>query len=179
MGVPESTDASLFEALLRLYRPDAALDAQLKAAGVDLDHLARKYRPEQWATAVGLYTRALYPDGDVRRFGRDFAAAFGDTLTGTLVKATLPLIGPARLLERWPLFVRIGRPDVVLTVKRVGPNAFEIHSVDPVRIPAAFNLGLLDYVFETMKVRATLTLAHDADGEARVHCSWELRPAPA
>ena len=172
MAAAESTDASLFEALLRLHRPDAALTAQLAALGVDVHHLARKYRPDQWAAALALFQQAFYPDGDHRRFGYEFAGAFGDTLTGTLVKATLPLIGPKRLLERWPVFVRIGRPDVALTVKAVGPRAFEIHSVDPVRVPTGFNLGLLDCVFEHMGTRATLTLEHDVDGEARVRVAW-------
>ncbi len=169
-------DGSLFEAIARAHRPDAALTEKLSELGVDLGRLEINYRAPVWAQALELFRAARYPalpaEQGYRRLGFDFAQSYSQTMVGALLIATLPLLGPARLLHRWPRFVRMGRTDVTLTVTESGPNAISVHSIDPARVPAAFNLGIFDYVFERMKVKVTMQVEREAGDEALVHYRW-------
>lgn len=176
--VPEErgADGSLFEALERMHAPDAALRQRLGALGVDLDRLDGAYPSSQWAGAVKLFREARYPEleekAGLRRLGYDFAKAFGQTVSGALLLATLPLFGPENLLNRWPRFVRMGRTDVVLTVTSAGPHSISIHSVDPALVPAVFNIGMFDFVFERMRAQVTIALVSEDGPVAVMEFSW-------
>jgi uncharacterized protein (TIGR02265 family) len=171
-----AVDSSLFEALFRVKPPDEALTAQLHALGIDAAHLASHYRAAQWRAVVELYRHHLFPDdlGSVghRKLGLALANAFGGTLTGRLLAATLPLLNPMQLLRRWPRFVRMGRTDVTLNVVELGERSVRLESFDPVDVPMEVNFGLLEYCFERMGERVELKIvSHEAE-QYVVHCSW-------
>jgi uncharacterized protein (TIGR02265 family) len=171
-----AVDGSLLEALFRVKAPDAALAAKLRALDIDATHLATHYRASQWSAVVELYRHHLFPTdlGDVghRKLGWALANAFGGTLTGRLLIATLPLLNPMQLLRRWPRFVRMGRTDVTLNVVEIDARSVRLESFDPVDLPMEVNFRLLEYCFERMGARVELkVVSHDA-GQSVVHCTW-------
>lgn len=170
-------DGSLFEALFRVEAPSGALLAALSALGVEPSRLAQKYPSTRWVRALDLYRAHLFPslpapEGN-RRLGMALGRGYGQTLSGSLVLVTLPLFSPQRLLRTWPRLVRMGRTDVTLHVTDTGPRSADLHSVDPVAVPAELNLGLLDFAFGHMKVRANFELEFIAGPmEVVVHVTW-------
>ena len=175
MEAPGS-DGSLLEALFRITRPEGELLAALRALNIDPDQLAAKYTSRQWVQALELYRRHLFSSLDVaegnRKLGHALAMGFTQTISGTLLLATLPLFSPQRLLRNWPRLVRMGRTDVELDVTETGPRSADIHSKDPVDVPAALNLGMLEFAFERLGVRARFEVELLGPGEVVMHCSW-------
>lgn len=170
-------DGSLFEALFRVEAPSGALLTAITGLGVEPARLAPRYPSTTWVRTLELYRAHLFPslpepEGN-RRLGAALARGFGQTLSGALVLATLPLFSPQRLLRSWPRLVRMGRTDVSLHVTDTGPRSADLHSIDPVGVPAEINLGLLDFAFEHMKVRANFVLEPISGAtEVVVHVTW-------
>ena len=173
---PLAVDSSLFEALIRIKVPDAALTEKLRALGVDPTNLAASYRATQWRAVIDVYREHLYPQDLApvghRKLGWALANAFGGTLTGRLLGATLPLLNPMQLLRRWPRFVRMGRTDVTLNVVELDHRSVRLESSDPVDVPMELNFGLLEYCFERMGERLELKTLSHVGGDAVVLCSW-------
>jgi len=109
-----------FEALfVRGLQVDAALAADLRAAGFDPAQPQVRYPERVFKACVVAAHRRLYPaqrEAEAHReLGRIFLRGFRTTLVGRVVGAMLPLMGPVRLLGRMPEYLRLG--DAVLTVK--------------------------------------------------------------
>ena len=109
-----------FEALfVRGLQVDAALAADLRAAGFDLAQQQVRYPERVFKACVDAAHRRLYPgqrEAEAHReLGRIFMRGFRTTLLGKVICAMLPLMGPVRLLGRMPEYLRLG--DAVLTVK--------------------------------------------------------------
>jgi uncharacterized protein (TIGR02265 family) len=169
-------DGSLFEAVFRVEPPTGVLRAGLVALGIDPRNLAPKYRSTLWVQALALYRAHLFPSLPVaagnRQLGVALARGYGQTISGALLVATLPLLRPQQLLRQWPRFVRMGRTDVTLEVTETGARSADIHSIDPVGVPAELNLGLLDFAFERMKEVPTYRVEGSGPQDVLVHCAW-------
>jgi uncharacterized protein (TIGR02265 family) len=122
-----------------------------------------------------LYRDQLFPldyTTGYRRLGYALAQGYASTFSGRMFLVALPMLTPLQLLWRWPRFVRMGRTDVELDVTELGPRAITITSRDPVDVPMDLNLGLLDFIFEKMKVRVTHEVGPTLDGVVTVTFRW-------
>lgn len=153
---PTGAEGSMFEGLFRARAPDVELSKALRELGVDVTRLSPQYPSLTWAKSLAAVRRAWYPelneDDGMRRIGVDFATGFQHTIGGKLVLATLPLLNPRMVLLRWPRMVKLGRSDMLYDAAQLGPRAVRLEATDPAGVSPWFSVGILDYLFERLKV---------------------------
>ncbi|ATB28321.1 DUF2378 family protein [Melittangium boletus] len=110
--------SSVFEGLfIRGLAPHGALARALVAEGYDPRCPEMDYPIGVWKRCVIQARRMVYGelnDADAHRLlGRKLCEGFSETLVGRVAAVALPMIGPARVMERLPrYFAMMGRPDI-------------------------------------------------------------------
>ncbi len=153
---------SAFEGLfVRALPPEPAFHADLKAMGVDVERLLPQYPVKVWNEAVAVARRHFFPGHTVQQadwqLGRLFIQGFLDTLAGRVAGAILPVVGPARMLERTQRSFAMARSNFRVTVQVVGETErrllFEDMSPQP-----EFTGGIIEAGLERTWVRAEVTV---------------------
>ena len=165
--------ASLFEGLfVRGLPANSAFHAALKKMGVDLARLSPQYPVEVWQEAMAVARQHFFA-GHPRakadwQLGRIFAKGFLDTMVGKVIAVTLPMLGTARLVERLPRHMAMGRPDMIVTVTQVGPTERRVNIEALYPLPD-FMAGCLEVLMERTKAQPQVEVV------ARTDMSYVLR----
>ena len=164
---------SMFEGLfVRALPPEPAFHADLKAVGVDVERLLPQYPMRVWLEALAVARRHYFPGHTQqqadRLLGRLFVQGFLDTLAGRVAGALLPMVGPARMLDRAERNISIGRPDIRVTVQVVGETERLLLFEDAAPLPD-FAAGSIAVGLERARAQAEVTV------EDRQATSYVLR----
>jgi uncharacterized protein (TIGR02265 family) len=132
-----TTAGFVFEAtFLRGLDCPPALHEALSGIGVELDALEARYPSVTWIAALDLARGYLArPDETAamveRRVGRALFEGSLLTLPGRLLAAALPHMRPWGLLARTPMYVRMGRDDLVVEVDDADHRCLRLTVQDP------------------------------------------------
>jgi len=109
---------------VRALPPDPSFHAELMAVGVDVDRLLPRYPLKVWLDGMAVARRHFFPGHTEQQanwlLGRLFLQGFVDTMVGRVAGSLLPMLGPARMLERTQRHFALARPDIRVTVQVVG-----------------------------------------------------------
>jgi len=157
---------------VRALPPEPAFHADLKAVGVDVEKLLPQYPLTVWLEAVAVARRHFFPGHTVQQadwqLGRLFTQGFLNTMVGRALGVMLPMLGPARQLDRVERNFALARPDVRITVQVVGESERLLLFKD-VAPMADFSGGVIEAGQERAQARAEVTV------EDRQATSYVLR----
>jgi uncharacterized protein (TIGR02265 family) len=159
---------------VRALPPDPAFHAELKSVGVDVDRLLPRYPLKTWIDGMAVARRHFFPGHTEQQgnwlLGRLFLLGFLDTMVGRVAGSLLPVLGPARMLERTQRHFALARPDMRVTVQVVGETERRL-LFEGGQTPAAadFAGGILEAGLERTRTRAEVTV------EDRQATSYVLR----
>jgi uncharacterized protein (TIGR02265 family) len=154
-----SVRGSAFEALLvRMLHPSGRFADELRAAGYDPSAPPRPEYPRAvWVACVQLASRhtfpSLSPEAAMRQLGQRFVESYRQTLTGKLVSATLPMMGPATVLLRMPRVWAGIQPGLRLQVTEVAPREWTF-AFEERGLLTDFCTGILEGVLAMIRVRS-------------------------
>jgi uncharacterized protein (TIGR02265 family) len=167
----------MVEGLFRARPADEALAQKLAKLGVDLKRLEPRYPSLTWAKVLETTRLHWFPslnaDDGTYQVGLEFARGFQQTIGGKLVVATLPLLRPLTLLQRWPRMVKLGRSDVDFTATKTSSNSARIDSMDPAGVSPYFSVGILAFIFERLKVTPRLRVERPTPTSFVLHYEWD------
>jgi uncharacterized protein (TIGR02265 family) len=171
-----------FEGLFELeLKPGPALADALRQAGYDLGDPQEKYTLEVWQRCVDAGRQHLYPDlpqaqGD-RRMGQHFVRGFARTLVGQVYAAATPMLGPDRVLARFPRFLMTVRDDLLLGMDWLGPQRWRVRVSDP-KVPSPeFHAGVMEQVLLLAGCIPDVSV-EARDGTYALLVSWRLQTPP-
>ena len=165
--------SSVFEGLfVRGLEPNSQLARALGAEGYDPRCPEIDYPVQVWKRCVALARDLAYgelSDADAYRIlGRKLTQGFADTLVGRVAAVALPMIGPARVVERLPRYLAMmGRPDLEVQLVSVGERARRITIPDTHNRPE-FIAGALEVALERAHVQPIISV------EDRSHLGFRL-----
>lgn len=165
--------SSVFEGLfVRGLTPHPALARALEAEGYDPRCPDVDYPVQVWKRCVTLARTLVYPalpDADAYRLlGRRLAEGFAETLVGRVAAVALPMIGPARVLERLPRYLAMmGRPELEVRLVSAGERARYVSLPDTHNRPELM-AGGLETALERAHVQPIISV------EERSHLGYRL-----
>jgi uncharacterized protein (TIGR02265 family) len=153
---------SAFQGLfVRALPPEPDFHADLKAVGVDVEKLLPQYPVTVWLEALAVARRHFFPGHTVQQadwqLGRLFTQGFLNTMVGRAMGVMLPMLGPARLLDRVERNFAMARPDVRVTVQVVGETERLLLFKDVAPQPD-FSGGVIEAGQERARVQAQVTV---------------------
>ncbi|MBF5045747.1 MULTISPECIES: DUF2378 family protein [Myxococcaceae] len=158
----------LFESLfVRGLEVDAALAADLRAAGFDAQHVQVRYPAQVFTRCVAVAQRRLYPglseEAAQRELGHAFVRGFLKTLVGRVIGAMLPLMGPQRLLGRMPEYMRLGDAPLSVKLRELGPHDYALDYTHETQALPHLLAGIVEEALAlTRTVAQVETQVHDA-----------------
>jgi uncharacterized protein (TIGR02265 family) len=165
--------SSVFEGLfVRGLEPNSQLARALGAEGYDPRCPEIDYPVQVWKRCVALARDLAYGElGDAdayRILGRKLTQGFTETLVGRVAAVALPMVGPARVVERLPRYLAMmGRPDLDVQLVSVGERARRITIPDTHNRPE-FIAGALEVALERAHVQPIISV------EDRSHLGFRL-----
>jgi uncharacterized protein (TIGR02265 family) len=174
---PESlTRGTAFEGLfVRALQPTGAFAEALRAAGYEVGSPPRaEYPTRVWQACVDLARRHTFPqlprpEGE-RRLGERFMDGFFQTLSGKLLGATLPVLGPDTVMQRLPRLWASSQPNMGVATTRVAERHWTV-TLRERGVMADFCVGVISAVLKRTRVEPELVVAeHDAE-----HCVLTVR----
>jgi uncharacterized protein (TIGR02265 family) len=148
----ETTDNAAFEGLFqRALKPEGAFAEQLRVAGYDLSKPLTRYPTRVWRACLEVARRHVHPskspEEGMRLLGHAFIAGFFDTIIGKLVAVALPLLGPERLIQKFPKYWEATRPGVTIETMVDSPTRHRLLFRDPHPMPD-FVAGIIQAALE-------------------------------
>jgi|JI10StandDraft_1071094.scaffolds.fasta_scaffold42712_3 uncharacterized protein (TIGR02265 family) len=136
-------DNALFEGLfVRALAVSGPLADELAALGYDLKRPQPRYPASVLVACLGAAHRGLAPELEegeaLRQFGTRFVEGFRQTILGRVATTALPILGPARFLQKLPGRFRSIRHDASVTVEATGAHSARLVFNDPVPLGAFF-----------------------------------------
>ncbi len=136
-------DNALFEGLfVRALEVSGPLTNELARLGYDVKRPQPGYPASVLVACLGAAHRALAPDRDeseaLRQFGTRFVEGFRQTILGRVATTALPILGPARFLQKLPGRFRSIRHDATATVESTGARSARLVFTDPVQLGPFF-----------------------------------------
>ncbi len=124
-----SVEALLVRGLARSMTPE--LKEKLKQTGIDLGRpLLPGYPSDLWQRAIEVVGHSLFPDltkADAQwKLGESTVYGFEETLLGKAMIGFSRVVGPRRILLRFPTMSRASNNFSHMAVKEVSPTEFEI-----------------------------------------------------
>ncbi len=142
----------VFEGLfVRGMQPHPALAQALAQEGYDPRCPEVDYPVQVWKRCVAIARDLAYGElGDAEAYrilGRKLTEGFVETLVGRVAAVALPMVGPARVIERLPRYLAMmGRPDLTVHLVAMGERARRVSIPDthnrPELIAGAIEAGL-------------------------------------
>ncbi|NVJ08687.1 DUF2378 family protein [Myxococcus sp. AM001] len=169
--------ASVFEGLfVRGLRAEGRLAQELVTLGYDSRKPELDYPIALWQQAVALARRERYAElGDedaYRQLGRRSALGFAQTLVGRVTAVALPMIGPARALERLPRYLAMmGRSDVDVSLASEGERGRRLSLSDRYNKPDLM-AGGLEGMLELANARPRIIVEERSSGGYRLFVRW-------
>jgi uncharacterized protein (TIGR02265 family) len=165
--------SSVFEGLfVRGLEPNSQLMRALAAEGYDPKCPEVEYPVQVWKRCVALARDLAYgPLGDAdayRLLGRKLTEGFSNTLVGRVAAVALPMLGPARVMERLPRYLAMmGRSDLEVQMLSVSERARRVTIPDTHNRPE-FVAGALEVALERAHSQPIITV------EDRSHLGFRL-----
>lgn len=169
--------ASVFEGLfVRSLQVDGRLAQELEALGYDSRKPELDYPILTWQRAVAVARRERYAAlGDeeaYRQLGRQGVSGFAQTLVGRVAAVALPMIGPARALERLPRYLAMmGRSDVDVSLSSEGERGRRLSLSDRYTKPDLM-AGGLEALLELANARPRILVEERSSGGYRLFVRW-------
>jgi uncharacterized protein (TIGR02265 family) len=145
--------SSVFEGLfVRGLEPHASLTGMLEKEGYDPRCPDVDYPITVWKRCVTQARYLAYPslsDAEAYRIlGRKLAEGFANTLLGRVAVVGLPMIGPARVVERLPRYLSMmGRPELQVQTVSLGERARRV-TLSDIYNPPELIAGALEVALE-------------------------------
>lgn len=170
------TDGSILEGMFsRALRPEGDFARALRQAGYDRHGVRARYPSSVWRATLEVARAHVHPElterEAYRRLGGLLADGWLATFTGRLVAVGLPVLGPARALERFPDYFMRARPGVRVTSTREAERAFVLAFEDPWSIPD-FTAGFIAGCGVHTGVRAEVDVTLRAPGGFSLRVYW-------
>ncbi|WP_426752483.1 DUF2378 family protein [Myxococcus sp. Y35] len=125
MTTEVTVQSTLFESLVRLAKPDAALQAEFLAAGFDMDKPRASYPSAVFIACQDAVVRHRFAGMDrksaYRELGRGLVRSYFDTMVGKVVGIALKVAGPERAMKRVGLSFSSVFDPVDIQVESQGP----------------------------------------------------------
>lgn len=169
--------ASVFEGLfVRGLKAQGRLAQELEALGYHMKKPEMDYPNALWQRAVALARQEVYPElGEeeaYRQLGRQLVTGFAETLIGRVAAVALPMVGPARALERVPRYLTMmGRTDIEVTLSPVGERGRRIHLMDRYNRPDLM-AGGLERMLELTSVQPRINVEERSAEGYRLLIRW-------
>ncbi len=171
--VPVSVMEGLF---VRGIKAQGALVERLVSLGYDPRQPEVTYPITTYQKCISAARYELYPslsdEEAYRKLGRYLANGFLETLVGKVVGVAMPMIGPARVVERIPRYVSVmGRPDMVVRITPVGERGRRVHFGDTYNHPD-FMAGNLEVALERASTTPTVVVEERTSEGYRLLARW-------
>lgn len=175
---PEAVaEGALIEALyVHALQPSGRFREELLAIGLDLGRIRPRYPAQVWVRAVDVARRHVYPaETDavaLRSLGRLTMKGFFSTITGKMLSSTLSFVSARGFITLTPRFMKMGRPDVRVSVSWKGERAALIEVSDEERFPAECNAGILEEVLVRIGVSPRIKVVREWAGINELSVEW-------
>ncbi len=130
MPTEVTVQSTLFESLVRLSKPDAALQAEFLAAGFDMEKPRAVYPSAVFIGCQDAVVRLRYAAMDrraaYRELGRGLVRSYFETLVGKVVAMALKVAGPERAMKRVSLSFSSVFSPVDIQVESLGPADWRV-----------------------------------------------------
>ena len=171
------TRGTVFEALfVRALKPTGRFAEELRAAGYDCAAPPRpEYPTRVWRACVEVARRHTFPQlpptEGKRRIGELFMEGFLQTLTGKLLGATLPMIGPDTVLRKLKQAWTSSQPSLEVSTREVGERQWEV-TLREEGILAEHCAGLLEHALKRTRVKPQVAVREQSAAHCVLAVSW-------
>ena len=175
---PEAiAEGALIEALyVHAIQPKGRFREELLAIGLDVDRIQPRYPAQVWVRAAYIARRHVFAgESDavaLRSLGRLTMKGFFSTLTGKMLSATLSFVSARGFITRIPRFMKMGRPDVQVSVSWKGEREALLVMSDEARFPAECNSGILEEVLDRIGVVPRIKVVRELGGISELSVEW-------
>lgn len=169
--------SSVFEGLfVRGLEADTQLTRALEQEGYDRRCPEVDYPVQVWRRCVTVARNLVYGHlGDeeaYRLLGRKLTEGFTQTLVGRVAAVAIPMVGPARVVERLPRYLAMmGRPDLEVQWVPLGERSRSVHLPDVHNRPE-FIAGAMEVALELAHVQPIITVAEQSPTGFRLLIRW-------
>ncbi len=171
--VPVSVMEGLF---VRGIKAEGGLIERLVTLGYDprkpeVTYPITTYQKCITAARYELYSK-LSDEEAYRALGRKLADGFLETLVGKVVGVAMPMIGPARVVERIPRYVSVmGRPEMVVRITPAGERGRRVYFFDTYNHPD-FMAGNIEVALERASATPTVVVEERTADGYRLFVRW-------
>lgn len=157
--------ASTFEGLyVRALKPSGELLRELTAAGFNPGRMEPTYPPELWERCIEIARRHTFPglareEAD-ERLGRRFNQGFFETLLGSLIKVSIPIVGFNGVVSRLPRTAPTAFPGIQVAVSPRAAGGFTVELWNS-PVSGAFARGVLLDSVEAVGWKVQVETEHD------------------
>jgi len=128
---PPTTDHNVFEGLFgKLFQPESAFKADLRAAGYDVDNPQLRYPTTVLVACLDVIARHVYPElpreEAHHQIGQRFANGYLGTILGRIIRTLVLALGVDRFVMQLPKVVSLAAQGVTAEVKPQGPGEYLI-----------------------------------------------------
>lgn len=176
MASESITRGVAFEGLfVRTLQPTGAFAEELRKAGYDPSAPPRpEYPTRVWQACIDVARQHTFPalpraEGE-RQLGRRFIDGFFQTLTGKMLGATLPMLGPGMVLQKLKRAWSSSQPSLDCTSEELAPGSWRV-TLRERGIMADFCAGLLEGLLKRTRVQAQVAVAE----RSPEHCALTVR----
>lgn len=169
--------ACVFEGMfVRGMESQGSLSQVLVQEGYDPRCPDVDYPIQMWKRCVTQARYLAHPglsDADAYRLlGRKLVEGFAQTLLGRVAAVGMPMIGPARVLERLPRYMAMmGRPELQVQCTTLGERMRRVHLAD-VHNPPEFSAGALEAALELACCRPHVQVEDRSPQGCRLLVRW-------
>jgi uncharacterized protein (TIGR02265 family) len=177
LGVEPMTRAILFEGLFVHGLPrNEPFEAEMREAGFDRDDLLPQYPLRLFRQCLDIACKHFYPGLTVeegrRRLGQQFAQGFSQTVLGRVVSVSLPLLGPARFLKKFPEHLRFDSSPILVNAVQVGERQFRMEFRTGVGLSPYFLRGLLEEGLRMARATPAIRVTQPSPISFDLHITW-------
>jgi uncharacterized protein (TIGR02265 family) len=177
LGVEPMTRAILFEGLFVHGLPrNEAFEQEMREAGFDRDDLLPQYPLRLFRQCLDIACRHFYPGLTVeegrRRLGQQFVQGFSQTVLGRVVSVTLPLLGPARFLKKFPEHLRFDSSPILVSSVQMGERQFRMDFRTGVGLSPHFLRGILEESLRATRVNPAIRVVQNSPISFDLHITW-------
>lgn len=177
LGVEPMTRAILFEGLFVHGLPrNEAFEQEMREAGFDRDDLLPQYPLRLFRQCLDIACRHFYPGLTVeegrRRLGQQFVQGFSHTVLGRVVGVSLPLLGPARFLKKFPEHLRFDSSPILVNSVQMGERQFRMDFRTGVGLSPHFLRGILEESLRATRVNPAIRVVQNSPISFDLHITW-------
>jgi uncharacterized protein (TIGR02265 family) len=153
-----------------------ALREDLKAIGFDPDSSVDGFPVETWRASVDVVRRHVLPEVEreaaLVQLGRRFAAGFGRTPVGWVLRGVAPLFGPDRTLLAVPRYLHTVRRSMKVAVHAEGQGRYRLVAEDPSSDPP-FIGGCLLGILDIFGLDGRMRVVNARSGGFEIELEWD------